>query len=100
MDAIVNFLRIALLFALSGTFVFLCVVMVRKILQRLLSPRLTHIYESLKPLFDPSYDYDPTHLEKSFWLMMSTAVLTFLTLVLMVFFADLFEVFCVLLRAI
>ncbi len=100
MDAIVNFLRIALLFAFSGTFVFLCLVIVRKILQKLLSPRLTHIYESLKPLFDPSYNYDPTHLEKSFWLMMSMVVLGFVTFALLMFFADLFEVLWDLLRSV
>jgi hypothetical protein len=100
METIVNFLRIAVLLALSGAFIFLCIVMVRLILQKLLSPRLPHIYESLKPLFDPSYNYDFTHLEKSYWLAMSTAALAFLTFVLVAFFTDLFEVLWDLFRAI
>ena len=90
MDAIVGMLYFAFLSALSGAFVFLCIIIVRRILQRLLSPRLTRIYEALKPLFDPSYDYDPRLLERSFWMGMSIVIFVCLTFYIAIFFDELF----------
>ncbi len=60
MVTIVYLLRAALIMALAGAFVFLCIVAVRSILQRLLSPRLIRMHEAIKPLFDPSFG--PTQL--------------------------------------
>ena len=90
MDTFVGMLYLAFLFTLAGGFVFLCIIIVRRILQRLLSPRLMSIYEALKPLFDPSYDYDPKLLERSYWMGISVLILIFVTLSVAFFFGDLF----------
>ena len=90
MDTFVGILYLAFLLTLAGGFVFLCIIIVRRILQRLLSPRLMSIYEALKPLFDPSYDYDPKLLERSYWMGISVLILIFVTLSVAFFFGDLF----------
>jgi hypothetical protein len=91
MDTFVGILYLAFLLTLAGGFVFLCIIIVRRILQRLLSPRLIRIYEALKPLFDPSYDYDPKLLERSYWMGISVLILIFLTISVAFFFDDLFD---------
>ena len=98
MKDIANLLRFAMLFALAGAFVFSCIVIVRHILQKLLSPRLMRIHEAIKPLFDPSYDYDPAHLEKSYWLCMSVLIITFLTFALAAYLSDMIDALWDLLR--
>jgi hypothetical protein len=99
MDAIVGILYFLFLLALSGAFVFLCILVVQRVLQKLLSPRLTRMYEALKPLFDPSYDYDPGLLERSYWTGMSVFILACLTFYLAFVVADLFALLRDLVRA-
>jgi hypothetical protein len=90
MDVIGSILYFMFLLALSGAFVYLCIVVVKRVLQRLLSPRLTRIHETLKPLFDPSFDYDPRRLERSFWMDMSVVIFVCLTFYIAIFFDELF----------
>ena len=83
MEYITNLLLFALILVLTGTFVFLCLVCMRFILQWLLSPRLIRLHEAIRPFFEPSAD--PKSLEKSFWLQLSNAVLVILTIVVAIF---------------
>ena len=99
MDKITNLIFMAFLLALTGAFVFLCMVFIRYILYGLLSPKLSCIYKAIKPLFVPTSDYDPTYLEKSYWRTISVLVLVFLTLAIVIFFRDLFELLWIMLIA-
>lgn len=92
MKEIFHFIRFALVMALAGTIVFLCLVCVRVILQKLLLHRLLHIYEAIKPLFDPTYNYADTQLERAAWSYISAAILLLLTFALAIYLWELFEV--------
>jgi len=89
MEGVAYLLRSALIMALAGAFVFLCIVIVRSILQQLLSSRFIHIPEALKPLLAPSSG--PTRLENSFWLSMGTVTLVILTVVVAIFISDVID---------
>jgi len=59
---------------------------------------LKHRLQAIKPLFDPSYDYDPAYLEKSYWLCMSVLIITFLTFALAAYLSDMIDALWDLLR--
>ena len=65
MQYISLFIRLALIVTLTGAFIFMCMILTRIIMQRLLSDKLIQMHNAIKPIFEPSPD--PTKLEKSFW---------------------------------
>ena len=69
----------ALMFVLASAVVFLCMVAVRSVLQRLISALSIHIPEAIRPLFDPSLPDVHVPIERSVWDTAGVVVITSLS---------------------
>ncbi len=98
MQFILILIRVALLVTLSGAFIFMCMILTRILMQRLLSDKLIQMHNAIKPFFE--LPADPTKLEKSFWDLLSTWILAILVLGIGIYLNEVIETLLDLIRSI